>query len=153
MTQVPEADGWPTIVQTDSKTVQTKVKRPRRTRRSAKNAGASFERSIADWFKARFNDDRIDRRVKRGANDRGDIAGLRTIRGGRVVAELKDYAGEYKVAAWLAEAEVEAGNDDAPIGVVIAKRRGTTDPAAQYCFMTVETLARLLEGGPDEVTF
>jgi hypothetical protein len=108
---------------------------------------------MTDWFAKRLNDDRIDRRVKRGVNDRGDVAGLRTIRGGRVVAELKDYAGEYKIAPWLDEAEREAGNDDAPIGVVIAKKRGTTDPAEMVVFMTAETFARLLEGGPDEVTF
>jgi len=149
MTQIPEADAWAEIVQTDAPT----VKKPRRTRRSAKNAGARFERAITDWLAQRLNDDRIDRRVKRGVNDRGDIAGLRTIRGGRVVAELKDYAGEYKIAPWLDEAEREAGNDDAPIGVVIAKKRGTTDPAEMVVFMDLETFARLLEGGPDEVTF
>ena len=153
MTQIPEADAWATVIQTDAKPAQTGVKRPRRNRKSAKNAGASFERSIADWLRDRLRDDRIDRRVKRGANDRGDIAGVKCIRGGRVVLELKDYAGEYKVAMWLAEAETEAGNDDAPIGVVVAKRRGTTDPARQYVFMDLETLARLIEGGPDEVTF
>jgi hypothetical protein len=133
--------------------MQTAVKKPRRSRKAAKNAGASFERSIADWLRARLNDDRIDRRVKNGRNDRGDIAGVRTIRGGRVVIEAKNYAGEYRVAPWLAEAEIEAGNDDAPVGVVVAKKRGTTDPAAQVVFMDLETFARLLEGGPDEVTF
>jgi hypothetical protein len=51
------------------------------------------------------------------------------------------------VAEWLNQAAVEAANDDAPIGVVVFKRRGITDPAAQGILMTTETFARLLEGG------
>jgi hypothetical protein len=120
-----------------------------RSRASAKAAGASFERALADWFAWRLKDDRIDRRVKRGANDRGDIGGLRTVTGARIVAELKDYGGRILASTWLAEAAVEAGNDDAPIGVVIAKRKGTTDPARQFVLMDVETFARLIEGGLD----
>lgn len=143
-------DPAPETVQ-DGNTVP--LKKPRRNRKSAKNAGVTFERQIADWLKDRLDDDRIDRRVRNGRNDRGDIAGVRTIRGGRVVIEAKNYAGEYKVGPWLAEAELEAGNDDAPIGVVVAKRRGTTDPGRQYVFMDLETLARLIEGGPDVAEF
>ena len=60
-----------------------------RSRRSAKQAGASFERLMADYFAWALSDDRIDRRVKTGAKDRGDIAGVR-LRGERVVIECKD---------------------------------------------------------------
>ena len=118
-----------------------------RSRASARQAGSQFERALADWFAWRLKDDRIDRRVKRGANDRGDIGGLRTVTGARIVVEAKDYGGRILASQWLAEAAIEAGNDDAPVGVVIAKRKGTTDPARQYVLMDAETFARLIEGG------
>lgn len=120
-----------------------------RTRASAKKAGASFERSVADYLATELDDDRIDRRVKTGAQDKGDIAGLRTIRGGRVVVECKNYGGQFNVTPWLKEAEIERANDSAAFGVVVAKRRGTTDPGEQVVFMTLETFARLVDGGLD----
>jgi len=119
-----------------------------RTRTSAKSAGASFERLVADYLAYELEDDRIDRRVKMGANDRGDIASLRTIRGARVVVEVKNYGGQYQVGPWLAEAEAERGNDDAELGVVVAKRRGFGSAAQQVVFMTLEAFALLLQGGP-----
>jgi hypothetical protein len=119
----------------------------RRTRASAKKAGAAFERLVADFLSRFLRDDRIDRRVKRGVKDRGDIHGVRTVGGGRVVVECKDYGGQIKAGPWLAEVEVERGNDDAVVGVVVAKRRGITDPAEQIVLMTLVDFARLLEGG------
>ncbi|MGN7978233.1 hypothetical protein ACTJJ4_11730 [Microbacterium sp. 22195] len=116
-----------------------------RTRASAKKAGADFERRQADWLAHRLNDDRIDRRVKTGAKDRGDIGGVR-VPGGRVVIECKNTA-TMSLPAWLREAEVERGNDDAVIGVVMHKKRGTTDPAEQYVTMSAEMFARLIELG------
>lgn len=119
-----------------------------RTRQSAKKAGASFERLMADYFAGVLNDDRIDRRVKTGAKDRGDIAGVR-LRGECVVIECKDYGGQHKLPEWLKEAEVERGNDDAAYGVVAWKRRGTADPAEQFVTMTARTFAAIVAGGPD----
>ena len=115
-----------------------------RTRASAKAAGARFERTIADHLAAKV-DDRIDRRVKTGAKDRGDIGGLRHM-GGRVVVECKDYGGALKAGPWMNEAEIERGNDDALAGIVIAKRRGTANPADQWVLMTVRELTALLTG-------
>lgn len=116
-----------------------------RNRMSAKKAGTSFERAQADWLAGRLNDDRIDRRVKAGAKDRGDIAGVR-IPGGRVVIECKNVA-TLALPAWLREAEIERGNDDAVVGVVMHKKRGTSDPAEQYVTMSAEMFARLIERG------
>jgi hypothetical protein len=115
-----------------------------RTRSSAKAAGAKFERSIADALNQHV-DDRIDRRVKTGAKDRGDIAGVRVL-GNRVVIEAKDYGGRYEVGPWLGEAETERGNDDAIAGFVVAKRRGTTDPLDQVMFGTVRDFVALITG-------
>ena len=119
-----------------------------RTRASARAAGARFERQIADWL-AQHLDDRIDRRVKTGSKDRGDIGGVRH-RGERVVLELKDTA-RTDLPGWIREAHLEAGNDDAAIGVVVHKRRGTADPAQQWVAMTVADLAWLL--GADHPTY
>jgi len=116
-----------------------------RTRASARAAGARFEQAVADYL-AREVDDRIERRVKHGANDRGDISGVRMMTGERVVLECKDYGGVYHVGEWLNEAEVERGNDDAAVGVVVAKRRGKSDPAQAVVFMTLEGFARLVGG-------
>ena len=116
-----------------------------RTRASAKAAGSRFEQAVADYL-AREVDDRIERRVKHGAKDRGDISGVRTALGERLVLESKDYGGVYHVSEWLREAEIERGNDDAAVGVVVAKRRGVTDPGQQVVFMTLESFARLLGG-------
>lgn len=115
-----------------------------RSRASAKAAGARFERSIADHL-AEHVDDRIDRRVKNGSNDRGDIGGIRHM-GARVVVEAKDYGGRYLVGPWLGESELERGNDDAEVGLVVAKRRGTAKPGEQVVFMTVDDLIGLLTG-------
>ncbi len=115
-----------------------------RSRASAKAAGTRFERSIADWL-AEHVDDRIDRRVKTGGKDKGDLGGWR-FAGRRIVAELKDYGGRYQPGPWLTEAEIERGNDDAHVGLVIAKRRGTTDPGDQLVMLTLRDLVCLLTG-------
>lgn len=120
--------------------------KPRRNRASAKAAGSRMESLVAEFLAFRLADDRIERRTTNGAKDRGDIAGVRTIRGGRVVIECKDTARD-NLPAWLREAEVERGNDDACIGVVVHKKKGSANPSDQFVSMTLETFARLLEGG------
>ncbi|MGO1569600.1 MAG: hypothetical protein ACTHXC_16370 [Brachybacterium sp.] len=119
-----------------------------RSRSSAKAAGARFERQIADWL-AEHLDDRIDRKARTGSKDRGDIGGVRH-RGERVVLELKDTA-RTDLAGWIREAHLEARNDDARIGAVVHKRRGTADPAQQWVSMTLADLAWLL--GADHPTY
>lgn len=115
-----------------------------RSNRSARQAGARFERQVADYL-AEHIDDRIDRRVKTGAKDRGDIGGVRAFRGGKVVIECKDVA-KTDLAGWTREAEVERGNDDAVAGVVVHKRRGVALVGRQYVTMTVDDLVALLDG-------
>lgn len=122
------------------------VKKPRRNNRSAKKAGSSFETLVAAFLAAQLHDDRIERRTRNGAKDRGDVAGVRTIRGGRVVIECKNVA-TTALPAWLREAEVERGNDDAAIAVVAHKRHGSARPQEQYVTMTLATFAHLLQGG------
>lgn len=116
-----------------------------RSRASAKAAGTRHETAIATYLAAHV-DDRIERRAKTGAKDRGDIGGVRATGGGRVVIECKDYGGQIKAGPWLAEAETERGHDDAIAAAVVAKRRGTADPGAQIVLMTVRDLVALLTG-------
>ena len=116
-----------------------------RSRASAKAAGARFERAIADCL-AEHVDDRIDRRVKGGAVDKGDLGGVRTHNGKRVVVEVKDHSGKYQVGPWLREADAERINDNAEVGVVIAKRRGVSDPLQQVVFMEVSDFIALING-------
>jgi hypothetical protein len=114
-----------------------------RSRASAKAAGTRFERSIADAL-ARHVDDRIDRRAKTGGKDKGDIGGLRHM-GAKVAIECKDVA-RLELGTWVTEADVERGNDDALVGLVIHKRRGHADPLDQYVTTTVRDLIALLTG-------
>ena len=116
-----------------------------RNRQSAKAAGTRFETAIAQYLATELDDDRIERRRLAGSKDRGDIAGLRH-HGQRLVIEVKDYGGRLTVGPWVEEAHTEAGNDSALCGLVVAKRRGTTDPGSQYVLCTVNDLIALLTG-------
>lgn len=114
-----------------------------RSRASAKKAGSTFERIIADYLAAHI-DDRIDRRVKTGAKDRGDIAGVRC-HGQRVVIEAKNTA-RVNLSPWAGEAAVERGNDDALAGVIAHKRHGNGDPGSQWISMELRELVALITG-------
>ena len=119
-----------------------------RNRASARKAGATFERQIADYLAAQV-DDRIDRRVKTGAKDRGDIGGLRHM-GHRIAIECKNTA-RTQLAAWADEAEIARGNDDAVAGIIIHKRHGKGQPAEQWVTMTLGDFVALLVGDRDHL--
>jgi hypothetical protein len=134
-----------------------------RSRASAKKAGSEFERLIADAFAATV-DDRIDRAVKRGTKDVGDVSGLR-FHGHKVAVECKNEAG-MKLPAWVAEAEAERKNLGALAGVVVHKRHGKGDPMDQWVTMTMREFIALMnlnrehvndatagtDSGPDRTT-
>jgi hypothetical protein len=117
-----------------------------RNRATAKAAGARFERLIADGLAEALEDTRIDRKVKTGAKDKGDIANVRHHTGQKIVIECKDRGGQFYAAEWVGEAEAERINDEALAGIVVAKRKGVTDPLSQYVVMTVSELVALLRG-------
>lgn len=112
-----------------------------RSNASAKKAGSTFERVIADYFAAKI-DDRIDRAVKRGALDVGDISGLR-FHGHKIAVECKDTT-KVLLSGWTAEAEVERRNLGALAGIVIHKRHGKSAPGDQWVTMTVDNLIALM---------
>lgn len=121
-----------------------------RTRASAKKAGADFERDIADYLADAFGDGRIDRKVKSGANDKGDIANV-MVHDQKLTLEAKNYGGQLKAAEWTAEAAVERKNDKGLAGVVVAKRRGVTDPGKQWVLMELDELIALISGNRDHI--
>lgn len=114
---------------------------------AATRKGHILERQVANHLRVTLADTRIDIRPKNGTNDRGDIGGVRTIRGCDVVIEVKNRA-RMELAGWVDEAEVERGNADAGGGVVVHKRKGKGAAGDQYVTMTLDTFAWLLEGGP-----
>lgn len=105
--------------------------------------GSSFERLIADYL-ALTVDDRIDRRVKTGAKDKGDIAGVR-VHGQRVVIEAKNTT-RINLGTWAAEAEQERLNDEALAGLIIHKRHGKGQAKDQWVTMPLADLVALLTG-------
>ncbi|MDD7465507.1 MAG: hypothetical protein PUK59_04650 [Actinomycetaceae bacterium] len=120
-----------------------------RNRQSAKKAGTSFERTIADYL-ATHVDDRIDRRTKTGALDKGDIANVRTRHGERLVLECKNVS-HLALPEWTREAETERRNDGALAGIVIHKRHGKSAPGEQWVSMTLDNFVALLTGNRDHI--
>lgn len=115
-----------------------------RSRKSAKAAGSRFERQVADYLAAALGDDRIDRMPARGAADRGDVSGVR-IHGRKLAVEVKNVC-RSNLPEWVSEAHREAGNSDSLAGVVVAKRHGVGDPAAQWVHMELRDLVALITG-------
>lgn len=113
-----------------------------RSRTSAKAAGSNFERLIADWL-AMNVDDRIDRRVRSGAQDKGDLANVRAYDNRKITCELKNVT-RMDLPGWLREAETERQNAGDDLAVVIHKRFGNGKAGEQYVTMTVETFAEFL---------
>lgn len=83
-----------------------------------------------------------ERRALHGALDQGDIAGVPG-----VVIEVKNCK-TMALAEWVDEADTEANNASAPIGVVWHKRRGFISPAYWYVTMDGVTFTRLLNRKP-----
>jgi hypothetical protein len=115
----------------------------KRSRASAKAAGRDHEKKVAEYL-ALHVDDRIERRRQAGSKDRGDIAAVRC-RGAKIVIEAKNTA-SVSVGPHLREAEVERGNDDALVGLVVYKRHGISDPGSQVVMMTLCDLVALITG-------
>ena len=122
-----------------------------RNRRSAKAAGTAFENLVAWYLSDALDDDRIERRARNGSKDRGDIGGVRTVMGDRVIVECKDVRA-MSLSSWVNEAEIERGNDDAVVGVVVHKRsgKGAKNMGETYVTMTLADFAVLLGGTREE---
>jgi hypothetical protein len=107
---------------------------------ASKAKGTAWETKIVNFLKD-FGAPSIERRALKGAQDRGDIAGIP-----QVVIEAKN-AKTMALAAWVDEAEAERVNDRADIGVVWHHRRGKALPEDGYVTMTGSTFVKLLIKG------
>lgn len=118
-----------------------------RSRASARAAGTRQESLIAAYLAEHVND-RVERRARSGAADRGDVSGLRlhpALGGGRLVVEVKSIA-RVDLAGWAAEAERERRNDGAVAAVTAHKRVGRGAAADQWVTLTMRDLVALLTG-------
>ena len=113
-----------------------------RNLRSAKAAGARFERLIADHLNDRLYSLNVDRQVKTGVHDSGDIAGVH-LAGKRIAIECKNVT-RMDLPKWTREAHAEAGNIGGAAGVVIHKRHGNGKPEDQWVTMTVTDLVTIV---------
>lgn len=100
--------------------------------------GAGFERMVADYMAADLEQP-IDRRVKCGSRDRGDISGLKVC-GCDCVVECKNKK-RMELSQWVEEAEAERVNAKATFGIVVHKRRGCgkANAGGNYVTMTLDT--------------
>ena len=99
--------------------------------------GTSWESAIVTYLQS-VGWPTAERRALNGAKDRGDIAGIVG-----VVIEAKN-ASRVELAAWLDEANAEAANDGAEVGVVWFKRRGKTNPRDGFVLMDGHSFVTLL---------
>lgn len=116
-----------------------------RTNKSAKAAGSRFEREVADYLRDNLSEF-IDRQVKTGALDKGDIANVRDSYNNKIAVECKNTT-RLDLPKWTAEAHAEAVNLGGLVGVVVHKRHGVGDIGQQWVAMTLDDLIKLLEGG------
>lgn len=108
-----------------------------------KAKGTSFETSVLPLFRLYYP--QATRAPLVGKNDVGDL-NLPTE--WRYICELKNHA-RLDLAGWLKEAQREAANKGPGVaGVVVHKRRGTTNPAEQYVTLTLGDFLYLVNGDP-----
>lgn len=131
----------------------TERRAAKRSRASAKKAGADFEIRMAEHLRAALKNPYISRQDKNGDKDLGDLAyvGHETmgVRGVPVIWECKNTASVNLTGA-TREAHTEAANYQAkhggplPIAVVNHKRHGVAAPSKQWITMEVDEFVRLL---------
>lgn len=88
----------------------------------SKSKGTKMETNTVRYLSWALQDERIDRMPLHGANDVGDISGVR-FHGGKVCVECKDTKSPAYAAHWL-ELLDEMGNADAEYGVLIQHTKG-----------------------------
>lgn len=125
----------------------------KRSRASAKKAGADFEIRMAEHLREALENPYISRQDKNGDKDLGDLAyvGHKTMGVGDtpITWECKNTASVNLTGA-TREAQTEAANyqekhgGPMPIAVVNHKRHGVADPGKQWVTMEVNEFVRLL---------
>lgn len=106
----------------------------------SKSKGTSFETSLVPTLQEYYPG--AERRALSGAADKGDFI----LPGASFALEAKNCKA-MTLAEWVKESEVEAKNLGVPHGVVVHKRRGTTDPRQQYVTLTLGSFLELTKKG------
>lgn len=114
-----------------------------RSRASAKQAGARFERQVSDYLRDALSIREIDRMVKVGRDDKGDVSNVRDSQGRLIAVECKNVQ-QQALPQWTREAQREAHNYGAHVGVVVHKRHGSGQIGEQWVTMTLDDLIKLL---------
>lgn len=103
----------------------------------SKQKGTAWETALVRWFEAKGID--AKRIVLHGNKDQGDV-------------ETEEFNVEAKncnaisLSTWIAEADAESTNAGKPV-VVVAKRKGTTDPGKAYVVTTLDRFTEMMYGG------
>lgn len=110
---------------------------------ASKQKGTRFETLITRYLSERL-DAEITRRALAGAQDRGDISGVKA-GGRRVVIECKDTK-RPDLPKHMRETAKERANDGAQIGVLIqhAPGVGAAHAGSNWALMTVDDLVSLI---------
>ncbi len=118
-----------------------------RSRATAKKAGSGFERLTANTLRDGLEQPWIDRQVKVGSADVGDVGNVFLDAGNtqRLVVECKDWGGSIKAAEAVGEAIREKDNAGAAAAVAIVKRKGKTAGGEQWVVTTVDELVALVK--------
>lgn len=103
----------------------------------SKRKGTAAETAVVEYLKGR-GWIHAERRALAGSLDKGDVAGVVG-----VCLEVKSCK-TMDLAGWLREVEAEQANAGAHVGAVVAKKRGTTNPADWYAVLTFRQLVDLL---------
>lgn len=103
----------------------------------SRRKGAAAELAVVQWLRGRGRRT-VERRPTGSPDPFGDITGIP-----RTVVEVKNHAA-LDLAGWVTQLEAELAAAGATTGVVIVKRRGTTDVGRWYAVLTVDTWERLM---------
>lgn len=107
-----------------------------------KNKGSAYERSIVQYL--RESGFRVDRTRAGWSDDRGDVHGVTSPTDQPFVFECKNHA-RLQLSGWISELRTEIDNAGGVAGVLVHKKRGTTDPAEQYATLPFGMLVQLLK--------
>lgn len=107
-----------------------------------KTKGSAYERTIVDYL--RRSGFRVDRTRAGWTDDRGDVHGVTSPKNQPFTIECKNHA-RLNLAGWIGELYTEIHNAGGVAGVLVHKKRGTTDPAEQYATLPFGMLVQLLK--------
>lgn len=107
-----------------------------------KAKGTTAETAVVNWLRTTLNNPHIERRALQGNRDTGDITGLPGI-----VIEVKNHA-KHDLPGWLAELQTEVDNAKATLGLLVIKKRGTTNPGKWYWLIDPRHIPTILKDQP-----